>query len=361
MAWPPPGKLATMETATRLPARSTLLRAVAQRDPQWDGVFIVAVTTTGIACRPTCPSRPAKPENLEFFPSLGEAREAGFRPCLRCRPDAQPETPEWWSDAVALAERVGQERLTDADLLENGIDPVQLRRYCHRLHGTTFHGWLRGRRVAAAQRRLRNGEPLDRVIVDSAWNSHSGFRDAFARLAGKSPGRARQQEPIAVATWNSPVGPLLAAAVDRGVCLLEFSDPSRVEASATRLTRWFGGPLVADTHPHLTQLFAELEEYFQGRRREFTVRLVIRGTDFEQATWKALQRIPYGETCSYADIARAIDNPHAVRAVGSANGRNRIAIVIPCHRVVNADGRMGGYGGGLWRKKRLLDLEAAGK
>jgi AraC family transcriptional regulator of adaptative response/methylated-DNA-[protein]-cysteine methyltransferase len=330
---------------------------VAQRDQQWDGVFIVAVATTGIACRPVCPSRPARPENLEFFATLDDAVAAGFRPCLRCKPDIQPTIPEFWTAAIALTDSQGGSRLTDAVLSNHGIDPVQLRRYALRTHGMTFHGWLRGRRITAAQRRLRQGARLDQVIVESSWHSHSGFRDAFTRLAGATPGRARHQEPIAVATWQSPVGPLLAAAVDEGICMLEFSSPERIESQANRLTRWFGGPVLTEEHRHLTTLFGELTEYFAGRRRQFAVPLAIRGTPFEQATWQALREIPYGETCSYADVAAAIANPHAVRAVGSANGRNRIAIVIPCHRVVNADGRMGGYGGGLWRKKRLLDLE----
>lgn len=354
------GRLMAMTTTAALPSRQTLLRAVANRDPSWDGLFVFAVRTTGVACRPICPSRRAKAEHLEFYPGIAEAAAAGYRACRRCRPDQLDTTPPWWDRAVALADRHRESRLADSDLLEAGIDPVRLRRYAQRTHGQTFHAWLRSRDVAAAQRRLRRGDALDRVIVESRWESHSGFRDAFARIAGRSPGRTRDAEPIAVATWQSPIGPLVIAAVDAGVCLLEFGDEQRIEAQAAALHRWFGGPVVREMHPHLETLRAQLEEYFAGRRRDFTVPLVIRGTPFERSTWSALQEIPYGTTVSYADIARRIDNPQAVRAVGSANGRNRIAIVIPCHRVVNANGNLGGYGGGLWRKKRLLELEAGG-
>lgn len=346
-----------MTMTTSLPSRRTLLRAVADRDPAWDGLFVFGVRTTGIACRPSCPSRRALPEHLEFFPDIADAGTAGFRPCRRCRPDAAITEPEWWHRAVELADRRGNVRINDDELAQAGIDPVRLRRYARRRHGMTFHAWLRSRRIATAQRRLRAGEPLDHVIIDSAWDSHSGFRDAFARVAGRAPGRLRKAEPIAVDTWHSPLGPLVMAAVDAGVCLLEFGDQSRIATQAARLHRWFGGPIVADTHPHLTALRRELGEYFAGVRREFTVPLVPRGTPFELATWAALREIPCGETRSYADIATAIGNPGAVRAVGSANGRNRLAIVIPCHRVVNADGKLGGYGGGLWRKKRLLEIE----
>lgn len=159
------------------------------------------------------------------------------------------------------------------------------------------------------------------------------------------------------ATSDSPLGTMVAATVDEGVVLLEFGDIARLERQAPTLRRWFHGPVLAGQHRHLTRLFSELEEYFAGIRREFTVPLVLRGSPFELAVWNALRAIPYGTTCSYADVARVVNNPKAVRAVGSANGRNRLPIVIPCHRVVNTGGKLGGYGGGLWRKVRLLELE----
>lgn len=346
-----------MKTIARLPSRRTLLRAVAERDGTWDGLFVFAVRTTGVACRPVCPSRPARPENLEFFASLPEAENAGFRACLRCRPETADAEPAWWASLVALADATPG-RLTDADLIRHGFDPVRVRRQTLRAHGSTFHAWARARRVARAQRRLGTGESLDRVIIESGYESHSGFRDAFAQLVGTSPGRARTGEPVIAATWESPVGTLVAAAVDAGVCLLEFGDHARLEQQAPKLRRWFQGPVIAGEHLHLDTLFRELAEYFAGTRDAFTVPLVIRGSRFEMRVWQALLDIPYGTTCSYADIARAAGSPRAVRAVGSANGRNRLAIVIPCHRVVNADGKLGGYGGGLWRKVRLLEVEA---
>ncbi len=346
-----------MKDTARLPSRRTLLRAVAERDGTWDGLFVFAVRTTGIACRPICPSRTARPENLEFFASLPEALTAGFRACRRCRPETADPVPAWWPGVVALAD-AAPGRLTDADLLRHGFDPVRVRRHALRAHGTTFHAWARARRVAQAQRRLGTGESLDRVIIESGYESHSGFRDAFAQLVGTPPGRARTGEPVIAATWESPVGTLVAAAVDAGVCRVELGDHARHEKQAPQLRRWFQGPVIAGEHAHLDTLFRELAEYFTGTRETFTVPLVVRGSPFEMRVWQALQAIPYGTTCSYADVARAVGSPLAVRAVGSANGRNRLAIVIPCHRVVNANGKLGGYGGGLWRKVRLLEVEA---
>lgn len=351
--------MATMLTAA-LPARRTMLRAVAARDPEWDGLFVVAVRTTRIACRPTCPSRPAKPENLEFFGTLAQAEAAGYRRCLRCRPERSAAVPDWWSALTTLLHDAGDRHVSDADLRRAKIDPVAVRRHFHRKHGTTFHAWRRSQRVTKAQHQLREGAMLDEVIVQSGYASHSGFRDAFNRVVGAPPGRARQRETLIAAIIDSPVGPLMTATLDSGLVLLEFGDQQRLEEQSARLRKHFREPLVLGEHRHLDQLRTELEEYFAGARQVFTVPLQVRGTPFEERVWSALQQIPYGKTCSYVDVAEAIGSPKASRAVGSANGRNRIAIVIPCHRVVNADGKLGGYGGGLWRKRRLLELEEGG-
>ncbi len=334
------------------------MRAVTTRDPAWDGLFIVAVRTTGVACRPVCPSRPALPENREFFATLAAAEAAGYRACRRCHPGRPAPLPTWWARLGAALAAAGAARLSDQALQQLELDPVVIRRHFRRTHGMTFHAWARTQRVAKAQHRLREGAMLDEVILTSGYASHSGFRDAFTRVVGSPPGRARASEPIVATTFDSPVGPLVAAATDAGVILLEFGDFVRVEAQAARLRRRFHGPLVVGDHPHLRQLGEELTEYFAGTRRDFTIPLVVRGTPFEERVWAALQQIPYGVTCSYAGVAERIGSPNASRAVGSANGRNRLAIVIPCHRVVNADGKLGGYGGGLWRKQRLLELEA---
>jgi AraC family transcriptional regulator of adaptative response/methylated-DNA-[protein]-cysteine methyltransferase len=346
-----------MQALTRLPSRRTLLSAISRRDAAWDGLFVFGVRSTGIACRPTCPSRRARPDQLAFFATLEAARSAGFRACLRCRPDEPIVDPEWWPRLVAVIDAAGRARIDDNELSRCGFDPVRVRRHCRRTFGMTFHAWMRARRLAFAQHQLRRGAPLDQVIIDSAWESHSGFRDAFSRLVGAPPGRAREGEPVIAATWNSPLGTMVAAAVEEGVVLVEFGDIARLERQAPTLRRWFQGPVLAGTHRHIDQLFGELEEYFAGTRREFQVPLVVRGSPFELAVWSALRDIPYGVTCSYADVARTIGNPRAVRAVGSANGRNRLPIIIPCHRVVNTGGKLGGYGGGLWRKVRLLEIE----
>ena len=162
---------------------------------------------------------------------------------------------------------------------------------------------------------------------------------------------------VVLTTIETPLGPMAAAAVDDGICLLEYTDPRRLEAQVAGLKRRVSGTIRDGDHTHLSALRQQLDGYFARVLREFTVPLVAPGTPFEERVWAALRNIPYGETRSYLDIARDLGSPEGQRAVGRANGLNRIAVVIPCHRVVNHGGGLGGYGGGLWRKVRLLDLE----
>jgi AraC family transcriptional regulator of adaptative response/methylated-DNA-[protein]-cysteine methyltransferase len=159
---------------------------------------------------------------------------------------------------------------------------------------------------------------------------------------------------------DTPVGKMMAGATDAGLCLFEFTEPERLEPQMEALGTRLGSTVTDGDHPHIQTAEQEVERYFDGQLRQFTVPLDAPGTDFEMRVWNQLLRIPYGETCSYLELARRVGNPAAVRAVGRANGRNRIAIIIPCHRVVNANGQLGGYGGGLWRKRQLLQLEWAG-
>jgi len=337
-----------------------MYRALVERDSHYDGVFTVAVRTTGIFCRPTCPARKPQKENVEYFRSVGDALAAGYRPCKRCRPlEPRGGTPVWLSAILAEVERDPACRWKDADIRAAGVDPARVRRWFQEHHGMTFHAYQRSRRLGMALGQMRNGADQTGAAYDHGYESLSGFREAFERLFGGTPGKKKSAAQAVVTRYLTPLGPMLAAATDDGVCLLEFHDRRMLETQIKRLRQRLQCEISPGTHPHLEALKDEVTQYFAGQLEGFTVPLVLAGTEFQEAVWNRLLEIPYGETLSYERMARDIGRPGAQRAVGRANGDNRIAIVVPCHRVIRSDGTLCGYGGGLWRKQHLLDLERA--
>ncbi len=341
-----------------MPPINEMVHAYQAKDPSYDGVFLLAVRTTGVFCRPSCPARPPLPENVEYFASAREALLAGYRPCKRCRPTHTGGTPpEWVQQLLRDVEQSPAERVTDENLRSRGIDPARARRFFLKHYGLTFQAFCRARRLGQAFKQIRQGGDADSAAVNTGYESASGFRDAFARTFGLPPGRSRGTDCVLLCWIESPLGPLVAGATSEGVCLLEFSDRRMLEAQLQTLRRRLSAPLVPGDNDHLQRLRSELADYFAGTLRRFTAPLTYSGTPFQELVWRALLDIPYGETRSYEELARAIGAPTACRAVGRANGLNRVAILIPCHRVVNKDGRLCGYGGGLWRKRYLLELE----
>jgi len=340
-----------------MPSRAEMERAYLRSDASYDGLFYLGVRTTGVFCRPSCHARKPLRENVEFFASPKDAVTAGYRPCLKCKPVAGDDEPAWVRDLLAKVDADPAARISERLLKSAGLEPDRVRRYFAARYGLTFQAYCRARRLAGAFDQLREGGAVDDAVFETGYESHSGFREAFRKAFGQPPGQATEAGCVRVTWIDTPVGPMIAGATDLGVCLLEFTDRRRLEDQIETLQRRFGAPLAPAAHPWLAQLERELGEYFAGSRTDFSVRVHAPGTPFEERVWRALTAIPYGETRSYEDIARAVDSPKAVRAVGRANGLNRIAIVIPCHRVVNKSGELGGYGGGLWRKRRLLHLE----
>jgi AraC family transcriptional regulator of adaptative response/methylated-DNA-[protein]-cysteine methyltransferase len=343
---------------TELPSPSEMERAYKASDRSYDGIFFLAVRTTGIFCRPSCPARKPYPRNVVYYASAREAVFAGFRPCKRCQPLASNgTTPSWIIGLLARVENDPTARYSDALLRSLKIDPARARRYFQKKYGMTFQAYCRGRRLGKALEQIRLGIDLDDVALGYGYDSHSGFRDAFVRTFGNPPGRSRSADCIVTAWIESPLGPLIAGATSEGICLLEFTERRMLDAQFATLRRHFECAIVPGENQHIKKLRDELNDYFGGSLKRFSVPLVYPGTPFQQRVWKELLRIPHGKTVSYEEIARRIGSPTAQRAVGHANGLNRIAIVIPCHRVVNKNGALGGYGGGLHRKQKLLELE----
>jgi AraC family transcriptional regulator, regulatory protein of adaptative response / methylated-DNA-[protein]-cysteine methyltransferase len=350
------------ESQTLLPTRVEMERAFAAKDASYDGVFYVAVKTTGIFCRPSCPSRPNL-ENVEFFLTVKDCLFAGYRACKRCHPlEANGKPPEWAQALISRVEAAPDVRLKAADLRDLGIAPERARRWFQEHYGMSFAAWCRGNRLAGAFMRIRRGAALDDAIFDSGFQSHSGFREAYSRVFGDAPGRSRVKgERVVIAMLESPLGPLLAGATDEGIVLLEYTDRRMLEHNLKALRRRFDCAIVPGQHPLLEQLRGELTEYFEGKRQEFTVPLASRGTPFQDKVWQELRRIPYNQTIAYDELARRVGQVTAQRAVARANGMNCVCILIPCHRVIGKDGSLTGYGGGLWRKRLLLELERTGR
>lgn len=324
------------------------------RDASYDGVFFIAVKTTGIFCRVSCPARP-KRENIEFFPALGDAIAAGYRPCKRCRPElSNGQPPDWIEKIMARVNARPGERLRAADLRAMDVSPERARRWFQHNYGMTFSDWSRGMRLSTAFTQLRNGQPKEDVMLGHGFQSHSGFNAALARTFG----RTETENCIRMTMIETPLGPMVAAADDEGICLLEFADRRGLEASYADMRKRFGAAVLPGENAHLKRLRDELTRYFAGDLRRFTVPVTVRGTEFQERVWKELRQIPNGQTASYEEIAERVGNHRAVRAVARANGTNRICILIPCHRVIAKDGSLSGYGGGVWRKRLLLDLES---
>jgi len=344
------------------PDKKTMYNALLHKDSSFEGIFFVGVKTTGVFCRPTCTAKKPKKENVDFFSSVKEALQYGYRPCKVCHPMQQDgETPSWLKDLMKEIEEKqstnGGLKLKDSDLKRRNIDPARIRRWFKKHHGMTFQSYLRLQRINSAFGRIKQGDRVIESAYDLGYDSLSGFAESFKKTTGFAPSKSRNKKIVTVTRILTPLGPMLAGAVEEGICLLEFVDRRMIETQIKRLKKYLNAEFVPGQSRYFNELNSQLKEYFDGKRKKFNLPLSLLGTDFQLKVWKELQKIPYGRTRSYQQQAIALKNPKAVRAVARANGDNRIAIIIPCHRVIGKNGELAGYGGGMWRKQFLLNLE----
>ena len=347
-----------MKTDTTLWNEDTMYDAFMKRDISYEGIFFVGVKTTGIFCRPTCPARRAKRENIEFFQSAKDALLNGYRPCKTCKPlEPLGATPDYIQQLIDQVASNPSKKITDYDLTKMNIEPNRVRRWFKANHGLSFQAYQRMLRINGALHQIKNGGEVTEAAFENGYDSVSGFSDAFRKIMGTNPSNGQFVNVINIHRIATPLGPMIACATDEGICLLEFTDRRMFPLELKDLRRLLKANFVYGTNGHILNIEKELGEYFAGDRKTFEVPLVTPGSDFQKAVWHQLTTIPYGKTRSYEEQAIAINNLKAIRAVASANGANRVAIVIPCHRVIGKDGSLTGYGGGLWRKKWLLDFE----
>jgi AraC family transcriptional regulator of adaptative response/methylated-DNA-[protein]-cysteine methyltransferase len=341
-----------------LPDHDTLYRALLERDPAFDGHVFAGVTSTGVFCRLTCPARKPKLENTRFFDSVAGCFEAGFRPCLRCRPlDPIGQREPMVSALLQRLEAEPDRIWSEDDLVGLGYDPSTVRRGFKRHLGLTFLDMARLRRAGRGMDRLAAGASVIDAQQSAGYDSGSGFRDAIVKLLGDCPVALRGRELLKADWIETPIGSMLAVADAHGLHLLEFFDRTALPTELKRLREASRSTITFGRTPVIDRIEAELGEYFAGTRTVFETPLSRHGSAFTKAVWDELVAIPPGTTRSYSDIAVAAGRHTAVRAVARANGANQIAIVIPCHRVIGADGSLTGYGGGLWRKDWLLRHE----
>ncbi|HEX2860771.1 MAG TPA: methylated-DNA--[protein]-cysteine S-methyltransferase [Lacunisphaera sp.] len=344
--------------SSSLPSPRTMYRALSRRDAAYEGVFFTAVKTTGIFCRPTCKAKRPRAENVEFFPTVTEALHGGYRPCRLCRPmDGTKPVPPLVERLRRAAEAAADGRVTDKDLAAMGVEPSTARRQFKAYHGMTFHAYQRARRMGLALRDVKSGKPVIDVQLDRGYESTSGFREAFSRVFGAPPRGAAAAACLLARRIETPLGTMLALADDAGLRLLEFVDRRGLERELVVLRQRLKCAIVPGSHAILNQTAAQLAEYFAGRRQAFDLPLALVGSEFQLRVWAELRRIPYGRTRSYTEMAARIGLANGRRAIARANGSNMVAIVVPCHRVIRADGNLCGYAGGIWRKQRLLDHE----
>lgn len=336
--------------------------ALVAKDPSFEGTFFAGIKTTGIFCRPTCTARKPKRENVEFFASAKDAILKGYRACKVCHPmEKAGSTPEYVDHVLRLLDEDPSLKLKDYDLLKLDIEPSKIRRWFLKNHGIAFHAYQRMYRINTAFKKLQTGTSVTDIAFDSGYESLSGFNDSFKKVFGVSPKNSKEKQVIDFTRIETDLGTMIACATDKGVCLLEFSDRKGLETELKQLAKYHNANIVQGQNKYFKQLKEELDAYFDGRLKEFKVPLDISGTDFQKQVWQALVEIPYGTTSSYLRQAEVLGKPSSVRAVANANGMNKIAIIIPCHRVVGSDGSLTGYAGGLWRKRKLIDLEKDNK
>ncbi len=338
--------------------------AVVQRDAAADGQFVYAVTTTGIYCHPSCAARPALRQNVAFHADRASAERAGFRACKRCKPDLAPK-PVREAQLVAQACRridAAVEGISlEALAAEAGVSAFHFHRLFRRIVGVTPKAYAAARRTARVQASLAGSGSVTEAIYEAGFNSAGRFYEAAAGMLGMTPSAWRAGgagEVIGYATGESSLGWVLVATTPRGICAILIGDAP--DALVVDLNARFArATLVADSG--FADVVARVIAYVDTPGNGIGLPLDIRGTAFQRQVWEVLQTIPAGETRSYTEVAAMIGNPKAVRAVATACAANRLAVVVPCHRVVATDGGLAGYRWGVSRKRALLTREKAGR
>jgi AraC family transcriptional regulator of adaptative response/methylated-DNA-[protein]-cysteine methyltransferase len=350
-----------MTTTTFDSKQTEYWQAVQSKDRRYDGVFVYGVRSTGVFCRPHCPARLPRRENVEFFTAIAQATQAGFRPCRRCAPlDTNDPHAALAQQMCRFIEAHAADAITlDSLSAQFDVSPQHLQRLFKRSVGLSPKQYLDAVRMRQLKAQLRKGDSVTTAQFDAGYNSSSRLYERAATQMGMTPASYRkggQGSRISSTIVETPLGQLLIATTERGLCAVRLGDSA--EALQTELQTEFPRAEIHRDDAQLQPAVEALVQYLNGHEVALNLPLDIQATAFQRRVWEALQAIPFGETRSYTDIATAIAQPSAVRAVARACAANPVALVIPCHRVICGDGSLSGYRWGLQRKAALLAREA---
>ena len=334
-------------------------QALLDKDPAYEGTFVVGIKTTGIFCRPTCPARKPKFENCKFFNTPQEALLASFRPCMRCCPLLYPnQVPTLVQKLIEAVETNPEKRWKEHDFKKLSIDASTIRRQFKKRFGMTFVEYARIRRMKLAMEQIQKGQSVIAAQLDSGYESSSGFRDAFTKLIGGAPTKFDKHLIVLISSLiDTPLGSMLAITDKNFLYFLKFIDQSNLKQEIESLRIKIKATIIPGRTPITDQIEVELQKYFEGSLKDFKTPIYCLGSTFQQLVWSELMRIPYGQTTSYSNQAKSIGKETAYRAVANANAANQIYIVIPCHRIIKNNSKLGGYGGGIHRKQWLIAHE----
>lgn len=345
-------------------ARDKRWEAVVARDATQDGQFFFGVSSTGVYCRPSCPARRPRRENVTFFRQPEEAERAGYRACLRCRPKAVGQNPQ--AEAVKRICRYIEQHLDEPVTLQHlgqvfGQSPFHLQKTFKKALGITPKAYADSCRMGLLKRNLQTGKSVTHALYDAGYSSSSRLYERTASHLGMTPDKYRRGAVAATIRYtstDSPLGRMLVAATEKGVCAIQFgnNDDELVEG----LKREFPFAIRKRDDDSMRSWTNTVLSQITGHKLNRSLPLDIQATAFQRRVWAHLQSLPFGATQSYGQVAKAIGKPTAARAVARACANNRIAVAIPCHRVVRENGEMGGYRWGVERKKTLLELEQQG-
>lgn len=345
----------------------TYWQAVQSRDSQFNGVFVYGVRSTGIFCRPGCPSRRPRREQVTFFPSPAAAGQAGFRACRRCRP-LEALTPNQQAELASQACRLieaSPERPPSLEELGKALhlSPSYLQRVFKTVTGLTPHQYARGQQLQRFKTQVRQGQDVTTALYEAGFGSSSRLYEQSGQRLGMTPAayrRGGQGMHIRYTMVDTSLGRMLVAAAERGICAVSFEGQEGDAGLKNWLQREYPAAHITCDDAELGPWAAALVAHLEGKQPHLDLPLDVQATAFQLRVWEELRRIPYGQTRSYAQVAQAIGQPAAVRAVAQACASNPAVLVTPCHRVVRSDGALGGYRYGLHRKQALLDREKGG-